>query len=268
MIPCRTKSDTRGRYCGEIRLRGKCLRGMHPRGMHVCSLQGVIPRVALLVALHLVPLFSMSRGQIAEVSTEALISPSQSLDSCALARIELDIVRARERARRTDFWHRLLPRVNLSAGFAGGGDLLFLNPEERDSPQILRNSFRISFSLSLSDVLSDAEQQGALLDLKKLCLARAELQIRREEADRIASAQRFALTEQRAILSEQLMLLDHIARFRQMQFDRGKLEFDTLIRARMDLLSMRLRISALDHQFLERAGLERADSTRSPSHTE
>ena len=189
------------------------------------------------------------------------LSPKM-LDSLALDKLELDIARARDRVRITDFWHRLLPKVSLSAGFAGGGDLLILDPEDRTSPQIVRGTFRITFSLPLSDAISDAEHQGALLDLKKLCLVWVELQIRHEEADRITSAQRSALTDQQAILSEQLTLLEHIARFRQMQFDRGKLEFDALIRARMDLLSMRLRISALDHQFLERNALPQPQSER------
>jgi len=265
MIQHRKRLSPDACSCGSSRLpnrrhRGLRCRGIRLRAMHACSMQAVIPRIALMMALHLAPL--LSRAQIVEVQTNAFASSSGILDSLALARIELDIAQARERVRNTDFWHRLLPRVTLSAGFAGGGDMLILNPEDRASPQILRSSFRVSFSLPLSDAISDAEHQGALLDLKKLCLAWVELQIRHEEADRITSAQHSALTEQQAILSEQLTLLEHIARFRQMQFDRGKLEFDALIRARMDLLSMRLRISALDHQFLERNELPQPQSER------
>jgi hypothetical protein len=191
-------------------------------------------------------------AHVVEVPTTVVTSPSRILDSLALERIEIDIAQTKERVRKTDFWHRLLPRVILSAGFAGGGDLLVLNPEERASPDILRSSFRVSITLALSDLFSDAEHQGALLDLNKLRLTSAELQIRREEFCRVGRAQRSALTEQRTILGEQLTLLDHIARFKQMQFEGGKVEYDALIRARMDLLSMRLRISTLDHQFLER----------------
>jgi hypothetical protein len=208
-----------------------------------------MPGFALIVGLLLTPL--LVTAQTVDVPTNALSSRSRILDSLGLERIELDIGQAKERVLETDFWHRLLPRVTLSAGFAGGGDLLILNPEDRASPQILRSSYRVSFSLPLSDVFSDNEHQAALLDLKKLCLAWVELQIRQEEAHRIAREQLSALTEQRIILGEQLTLLDHIARFKQMQFDRGKLDYDALIRARMDLLSMQLRISALDHQSLE-----------------
>ena len=213
-----------------------------------------------MAALHLAPV--SSTAQIVEAPTNAFIPASSILDSLALKRIELDIAQARERVRKTDLWHRLLPRVTLSAGFAGGGDLLILNPDDRTSPQILRSSFRVSFSLPLSDAISDAEHQGALVDLNKLCLAWVELQIRHEEVLRVARAQRSALVEERTILNEQLTLLEHIARFKQMQFDRGKLEFDALVRARMDLLSMRLRISALDHQFLERNELPQPQSER------
>jgi hypothetical protein len=266
MIPFRTTRVTNGPKGGRIQLRGRRLRGKHLYRMHLRGVRLVIPRVALLAALHLAP--PLSRGQLAEVGADAFTLPPKLLDSLALEKLDLEIAHARDRVRMTDFWHRLLPRVSLSAGFAGGGDLLILNPEDRTSPQILRSSFRISFSLPLSDVISDAEHQGAILDLKKLCLAWAELQIRHAEAHRLARVQLAALTEQRTILSEQLMLLDHVARFKQMQFDRGKLEFDALMRARMDLLSMRLRISALDHQFLERADLQQVDSSRSSSQTE
>ena len=242
MIPFRTRRATDGLKRGRTRLRDRHLRGIHL----------AIPRVALLATLHLAP--PLSRGQITEVPADAFTLSPKMPDSLALDKLELDIARARDRVRITDFWHRLLPKVSLSAGFAGGGDLLILDPEDRTSPQIVRGTFRITFSLPLSDAISDAEHQGALLDLKKLSLAWAELQIRHAEAHRLARVQLAALTEQRAILSEQLMLLDHVARFRQMQFDRGKLEYDALVRARMDLLSLRLRISALDHQFLERIG--------------
>jgi hypothetical protein len=221
----------------------------------------LLPRVALLTALHLAP--PLSRGQIAEVPADAFPWSSKLLDSLAQARIELDIAHARDRVRMTGFWHRLLPKVSLSAGFAGGGDLLMLKSEDRTSPEIIRSTFRITFSLPLSDAISDAEHQGAILDLKKLSLAWAELQIRHAEAHRIARVQLAALTEERTILGEQLILLDHVARFKQMQFDRGQLDYDALVRARMDILSMRLRLSALNHQFLERA-----DSSRSPSITE
>ena len=84
----------------------------------------------------------------------------------------------------------------------------------------------------------------------------AELRARELETHRNEFRKRRGLIQEQAFLREQLALVQQVLDFKQMQFDRGKLDFDALVRAQMDLIGMRMRIARLDAEITGLAGEE------------
>ncbi len=189
---------------------------------------------------------SISIAQVSASGMNTETSLSHIQDSLSLERLELEIAYATERVLETDLLHRLQPKVMLSAGLAGGGDLLAFYPDEQLAPVIVRSSIRLSISLVLSDLFSAADHEKAILDLRKLYLSQAEISVRIDNARNYARDKRQNLLLEHEILREQYRLMKNVHTFKQMQFDRGKIDFDALARSEMDLLSMKIRINRLE----------------------
>jgi hypothetical protein len=212
------------------------------RSIHFCA-------ISYALALFAIVPRSISIAQIApgaENTPTSLTSLPHIQDSLSLERLALEIAYAARQVLETDLWHRLLPKVALSAGLAGGGDLLVFYPYENSTPIIVRSSIRLSINLALSDLFSDADHEKAILDLRKLCLSRTEISARIDNARNYAREKRKILLEEHQILTEQYRLMRNVHMFKQMQFDRGKIDFDALTRSEMDLLSMKIRINRLE----------------------
>ncbi len=209
------------------------------RSIHFCAISYALTLFAIVPR-------SISIAQVAPSAVNTVTSLPHIQDSLSLERLELEIAYATERVLETDIWHRLQPKVMLSAGLAGGGDLLAFYPEEQLAPVIVRSSIRLSISLALSDLFSVADHEKAILDLRKLYLSRTEISARIDNARNYAREKRKSLLEEHQILTEQYRLMKNVHTFKQMQFDRGKIDFDALTRSEMDLLSMKIRINRLE----------------------
>jgi hypothetical protein len=209
------------------------------RSIHCCAIPYALTLFTIVARS-----ISVAQVSVSGMNTETSLSHIQ--DSISLKRLELEIAYATERVLETDIWHRLQPRVMLSAGLAGGGDLLAFYPEEQLAPVIVRSSIRLSISLALSDLFSVADHEKAILDLRKLYLSRTEISARIDHARNYARERRQSLLEEHQILTEQYRLMKDVHTFKQLQFERGKIDFDALTRSEMDLLSMKIRINRLE----------------------
>ena len=158
-------------------------------------------------------------------------------DSLRREILRLAVRDAELEAERTDLWHRLWPRVELSAGLAVG-DLLFAGPDAA-TYVLPKDSYRLSIGLALGGLVDASPHEKALIALSRrrteLSLAEAqEQEARRSKV--LLESRRDTL---RAILAEELALKTESARFHAMLFEQGKTGFDDLLRSKFALLAAR-----------------------------
>jgi outer membrane protein TolC len=152
--------------------------------------------------------------------------------------IQLEIARADLEVSSSDIWHRLIPRVSLSAS-VGVGDLLFVDTSSPTSPLLPKDSYRLNISLSLSDVLDFQKHARAQLDL-----GIANARLRKLEADQAAVREAGGKHQESAqgelaLFREELAIVERLVRYNELLFENGKIAFDVLARSRLQLIGVR-----------------------------
>jgi outer membrane protein TolC len=161
------------------------------------------------------------------------------IDSPSLRLLEIDIEEARSELDATSLWRRLIPSVRLSAS-VGISELYF-----QDDPSALvfpNDSYRITMALSLNEVFDNGPYRRALFRLERLRTQREIL--RRRLHDEAAKERTEGLHALRETESE-LRVQERIARFYRMRFEQGDLEYPTLARAELEVLTLRQRLHTL-----------------------
>jgi outer membrane protein TolC len=175
---------------------------------------------------------------------------NSALDTLAVQLLELEIRAQEAKVEETSFWTRLIPRIHLSASF-GMHDLMFIDPASF-TPYILpRDSYRLTISLSLNDVLVSSSHTQAILELEKL---REMLSIRRIQYAReckLLNQQLAALHDQLESFEKELAIVQELLRFNQLRFEQGKIEFDALARTKLELLGLQRSIQRVRQQQFE-----------------
>ena len=69
------------------------------------------------------------------------------IDSLQLQQIEIDIQKAEEQVSQTNFFHRLIPNMSISASY-GIGNLLFIDPSSTATYIMPKDAYRLSLNLS------------------------------------------------------------------------------------------------------------------------
>jgi outer membrane protein TolC len=140
---------------------------------------------------------------------------------------------AETRVSATSLWYRLRPSVNVSASFSLK-DALFYDPNS--NTLFPRDSYRITVSLPLHELLAMQKHEEALIEKKRLEseLVAARRDLARREVEREC---RLAASEgEMLILRRELPLLEDIVRYDSLLFEQGKIRFDALARAKLQLL--------------------------------
>ena len=154
-------------------------------------------------------------------------------DSLARARALLAIARAEVRVAATSFWRRALPGIHFG-GSVGLREVVF-----SDSPGIIAlpgDSYRLTVSLSLSDLLDGSKHDLALLEREEARLAYAQL-LRKQSTDRALLARKLSAKAQDVLESrEELNVIQALVDYYELLFSQGNTEFHTVARARLDLL--------------------------------
>jgi outer membrane protein TolC len=165
--------------------------------------------------------------------------PGRGRDSAEIRLAEIRVAEAAVALEESSWWRRCLPRVNLSASF-GMSEVLFPDP---GVPSILpRDTYRLTLALPIHELLDFSRERQARLKLEESRLRLAELRmshaVEKSSADRRSAA---ALAEL-ILLREEEELVRRLVRYYEVQFEQGEVRFDTLLRARLQLLNTRARI--------------------------
>ena len=176
------------------------------------------------VPIRISPLFDVD-------STQAF---NPTLDSLDIRLLQIEIAKAEVRVTETSFWPRIIPQVHISASF-GMHDIMFVEPTTF-TPYILpRDAYRLTISLSLNDVFSSSRHTQALLELEQLRTEESRLTTKQLQSRKSLEQQLLALRDQADLLEKELSFIKELLRFDELRFQQGKIEFDALIRSKLEL---------------------------------
>jgi hypothetical protein len=184
------------------------------------------------------------------IAGHVLHAQTPTLDSLELQKLHLQVISAEERVTATDFLHRLLPRITFNASF-GVRDLLFVVPGDDAAYITPRDAYRLTLSLSLTDLLTSNGHDAALIERAQRTVDIKCATIRQEN-DRRARRERLnALRQELALLEEELDVLRKIQRYQTILFEEGKANYDALARSELQVIDTRMRIARLQLQVRE-----------------
>jgi outer membrane protein TolC len=172
------------------------------------------------------------------------------IDSLELSQLALGIQKAEDQVSRTGLLYRLIPEVHVSASY-GIGDLLFIDPSSTSTYILPKDSYRLSFSLSLSELFFSSKHSEALLQLS-IQQTEYHHKIFLQQKNRSILLQELSLLDERIhSLKTEISMIQDLFQFNQLRFNQGKIEYDVLIRTKLELLSLETNMNALKHQRAE-----------------
>ena len=213
--------------------------GLHRAHMSVIVLSG---RWVCMVACVIVLRGQPAAGQ--PVTKQVDFVPASVNDSLALQLLDIAIAKAEVEACAADFWHRLIPSVSVSATI-GVRQLAFIDPATSTPYIFPKDSYRLTVSLSLTEIISSTQHEQALLTLDRLHTERAAMeQNQRKDNERRVGEQNALLQEIQFLREEMSLLKQHLA-YVELLFEQGKTDFAALIRAKLQLLGAEKSIAKL-----------------------
>ncbi len=212
-------------------------------GIH--KIGSIVTSVILLSSLTWIALYGQS---VPVFPPEAGAVPIYKIiDSLQLQQIEIDIQKAEEQVSQTNFFHRLIPNMSISASY-GIGNLLFIDPSSNATYVMPKDAYRLSLNLSLSELFFSSKHSDAILQLSRL---QTEYQHMKYLQEANLMAQRLELQsidEKLKLLETKTPVIQDLIRFNEMRFEQGKIEYDALVRTKLELLTLQSDINALEHQ--------------------
>jgi hypothetical protein len=177
---------------------------------------------------------------------EMLPIPPQ--DSLLRQLAHIEIRRAETEAESSDFWHRLIPRVELSATI-GERDLLF--PDPSGGYILPRDSYRISLSFAPMDLFDGSKHALALLRLEEARTRYALLLRNQAQVHLALERKRIGIAQDLALAREQADLTKLLLEYYELLFKQGKAEFHTVTRSRLEAVRMRGNLLDLERRSRE-----------------
>ena len=177
------------------------------------------------------------------------LSPAD-LDSLELAAASLEVELAAIDVSATSFVRRLLPRVTVSASF-GIGEVIFRDPSTNAITVLPRDSYRLTFSLGLDQLLSSPDHGRALVRLREAELEAARIRAQVSQRRHARQMHVTATRQELALLADELVIVQQLVAYNEMLFAQGKTEFDVLARAKLQLLNLSRVIAQVSQRLLE-----------------
>ena len=169
------------------------------------------------------------------------------LDSLELHKLEIDIQKAEEQSVQTNLFHRLLPNISISASY-GIGNLLFIDPTSTTTYIMPKDAYRLSLNLSISELFFSSKHSDAILQLSRLQTEYQHMKYLQEATQIALRLELHDIGEKLKSLEKQLSMIEDLIHFNELRFEQGKVEYDALLRTKIELLSLQTNINNLKHQ--------------------
>jgi len=170
-------------------------------------------------------------------------------DSLQLKLFDIEIARTQLDVTTTNFWHRLFPQIHVSASF-GVKDIMFIDPNNYVPYVLPKDAYRLTLSISLSNIFDFTKNSKAKLELEKLETQLQTIKIRQTKLHALLSNQLSTLNELTTMLLEEMKMKEDIVKFNEMRFKQGKIEYDAMINSKLELLAIKKNLLYLNQQKL------------------
>jgi outer membrane protein TolC len=164
-----------------------------------------------------------------------------------LHQLEIDIQKAEKQVGQTNFFHRLIPQIGISASY-GIGNLLFIDPYTTTTYILPKEAYRLSFSLSLSELFFSSKHSEALFQLTRLQTEYQHMKYLQEATQIALRLELLDIGDKLQSLEKQLSMIQDLIHFNELRFEQGKIEYDALIRTKLEMLSLQSNINDLKHK--------------------
>jgi hypothetical protein len=181
------------------------------------------------------------------IGSRSLQTADVDFDSLELRLLDIEIEKAQARVSETSLWKRLIPEIHVSGSF-GIHDVVFVDPTTFTPFILPRDAYRLTISLSLSGIFDFSKHSLAQLELERLSTERSLRLLSLAESRKILEQQLSALQQNLVIAQEEIRIIEDLVRFNQLRFEQGKIEFDTLMRTKLELLNARKAILRIQYQ--------------------
>ena len=168
-------------------------------------------------------------------------------DSIKLRELEIEIEQTQLQVSETNLLHRLFPQIHLSASL-GFKDVLFLDPSSQALSVLPKDQYRLSITLSVSDLLDGSKHTRAELRLELLRNNYARMCQHRENVRAKLQRELSGLRELKTLISDQLAIHEEVLRFNDLRFRQGKIEYDVRMRSQLDVANVKKTIFLLDQR--------------------
>lgn len=172
-------------------------------------------------------------------------------DSLHLRLLGIVAEKAALQAERTDFWHRLIPKVTVSAIW-GTREVLF--PDPGTAYLLPKDSYRLTVSLSVDELLDFATHRSACLEHEKTAAESDEMRERMKLAREGLGATLAELDSLIRISSEETTIRESLFRYAERRFEHGKLAYEEFLRSKLDLLAAQKALISLGRRRVELLG--------------
>ena len=169
------------------------------------------------------------------------------IDSLEIHKLEIDIQKADEQATQTNIFHRLIPNISISASY-GIGNLLFIDPSSYTTYVLPKDAYRLSFNLSISELFFSSKHSDAILQLSRLQTEYQHMKYLQQATQIALRLELRDIGEKLQSLEKQLSMIQDLIHFNEMRFEQGKIEYDALVRTKIEMLSLQTSINNLKHQ--------------------
>ena len=171
-------------------------------------------------------------------------------DTLRLRSLEIEIEQARIQESETNFLHRLLPQIHFSASF-GLRNLVFIDPAGGALSVLPKDAYRLNLSVSVNDLFDFSRHRVAELRLRGMQLEYERIR-HQQAASRVSLMREYeALESVCDLLTEELTMKEEVGNFNDLRFQQGKIEYDALIRSKLDVLHVKQSIDHLHRQMNE-----------------
>jgi len=195
-----------------------------------------------------VPVFPPEAGTVPIFSQRLMsLGLNRIIDSLQLHQLEIDIQKAEEQAGQTNFFHRLIPNISISASY-GIGNLLFVDPFSTTMYFLPKDAYRLSLNLSLSELFFSSKHSDAILQLSRLQTEYQHMKYLQDATQIALRLELQSIDERLKSLDSKSPMIQDLIRFNEMRFEQGKIEYDALVRSKIEMLSLQSEINALEYQ--------------------
>jgi len=180
-------------------------------------------------------------------SSDTVLSYFDSLDQRLL---EVEIANAQLEVRKTNFLHRLIPQLHVSANFSMK-EIIFVDPNTFVPYILPKDAYRVSISFLINEIFDSDKHLSAELNLEQLRIKYDRLKQQQTQERTISILQLIELDSLHAMAMEELNLRDEILRYKTLCFQQGKIDFDEFLKSKLDMVNVKKFLNGLDKQKAE-----------------